>query len=89
MTPQEETLMEFPCSFGLKAMGLATDDFDALVFSLVSQHVKNLSEGAVTTKPSGGGKYISVTITFEATSRKQLDEIYHTVTAHERVLMAL
>lgn len=89
MSLQEETLMEFPCSFGLKAMGLDTDDFDTLVLSLVSQHVKNLSKEAVTTKSSGGGKYISVTVTFEATSRKQLDEIYQSVSTHKRVLMAL
>ena len=85
----EETLMEFPCQFSIKAMGKAADDFDALVFSLVSQHVANLSEGAVSCKSSGGGKYLSVTVTFEATSRAQLDEIYRTVTAHDRVLMAL
>ena len=62
----EELLMEFPCSFAVKAMGKAADDFDALVFSLVSQHVPNLGEGAVRSKASGGGKYLSVTVTFEA-----------------------
>ncbi len=86
---RHEEIMEFPCSFAIKAMGLATDDFDALVVSLIRPHVNDLSEGAVTTKPSGKGKYISVTVTFQADSREQLDNIYRSVSGHERVLMAL
>jgi putative lipoic acid-binding regulatory protein len=89
MARQDEQLMEFPCDFAIKAMGLATDDFDALVVSLIRPHVSDLKEGAVRTRPSKAGKYISVTVTFQAESREQLDNIYRSVTAHERVLMAL
>ncbi len=89
MARQDDQLMEFPCSFAIKAMGLATDDFDALVVSLIRPHVKDLNEGAVSSKPSKGGKYTSVTVTFEAESREQLDNIYRSVSGHERVLMAL
>ncbi|HHJ81372.1 MAG TPA: DUF493 domain-containing protein [Candidatus Tenderia electrophaga] len=89
MAKDNDQLMDFPCSFAIKAMGLATDDFDVLVVSLVRPHVKDLNEGAVSSKPSKGGKYISVTVTFEAESREQLDNIYRSVSGHERVLMAL
>lgn len=89
MTRADDTLLEFPCQFSIKAMGLATDDFDALVVSLIRPHVDDLLEGAVKTKPSAAGKYISVTVTFEATSKDQLDTIYRAVSGHERVLMAL
>jgi len=89
MARHDDQLMEFPCSFAIKAMGLATDDFDALVVSLIRPYVKDLNEGAVSTKPSGKGKYISVTVTFQAESREQLDNIYRSVSCHERVLMAL
>ena len=89
MARQDDQLMEFPCSFAIKAMGLATDDFDALVVSLIRPHVKDLTEAAVSSKPSKGGKYTSVTVTFQAESREQLDDIYRSVSGHERVLMAL
>lgn len=89
MNDAQAPLMEFPCRFSVKAMGLAADDFDALIFSLIRQHVPELSEGALNSKPSAAGKYLSVTVTFEARSRAQLDEIYHSLSAHERVLMAL
>ena len=85
---KEETLMEFPCSFPIKAMGKATDDFDVLIVEIVRKHYPDLTEGAVKTRPSREGKYISVTVTINAQSREQLDNIYLDLTAHERVLMA-
>lgn len=89
MSEEQETLLEFPCQFSVKAMGLAAPDFDGLIVEIVSRHVPNLGEGAVSTRASKNGKYISITVTFEATSKAQLDAIYHALTDHERVLMSL
>jgi putative lipoic acid-binding regulatory protein len=86
---KQETLLEFPCEFPIKAMGLADDDFEALVLSLVRKHAPNLSEAAVRSRDSKGGKYLSVTVTVTATSKEQLDNIYLELTASERVMMAL
>ncbi|MBI3771923.1 MAG: DUF493 domain-containing protein [Gammaproteobacteria bacterium] len=87
MQQRPDTLLEFPCEFPIKAMGLASADFDALVVSLIRQYVTDLSEAAVQTKASTNGKYLSVTVTFTARSREQLDAIYLALTAHERILM--
>ena len=84
----EGSLMEFPCSFPIKAMGKAADDFDSLIVEIVRKHHPDVTEGAVKTRPSREGKYISVTVTIEAQSREQLDNIYLELTAHERILMA-
>ncbi len=84
-----DTIFEFPCSFAVKAMGLAADDFDLLVVSIIRQHVPNLSEGAVKCTPSTAGKYVSVTVSFEAQSREQLDNLYRDLSGNKRVLMAL
>lgn len=89
MTDQEETLLEFPCRFPIKAMGRAAADFDSLVVEIVRQHVPDLQEGAVQTRCSSGGNYLSVTVTIEATSKAQLDAIYQALSDHERVLMSL
>ena len=86
---EEETLLKFPCEFALKAMGLAADDFDALIVEIVSRHVEEIGEGAVRTRPSREGKYLAVTVTFIATSKRELDAIYQDLTDHERVLMSL
>lgn len=85
----EEGLLQFPCSIGIKAMGKANTDFDLHVTSLVGKHAPNLGEGAVKTRPSKNGNFISVTVTVMAQSREQLDEIYRDLTADEQVLMAL
>lgn len=86
---EEETLLKFPCEFSLKAMGLAADDFDALIVEIVSRHVEEIGEGAVRTRPSREGTYLAVTVTFIANSKRQLDAIYQELTDHERVLMSL
>ncbi len=85
----EETLLEFPCAFPIKAMGKAAPDFDQLVVAIVRQHCPDIHEGAVKTRPSKGGKWLSVTVTIEATSKQQLDAIYRALNAEERVVMVL
>ncbi len=85
----EDTLLEFPCEFNLKAVGLAEGSFELLVAEIVSKHIDELPEGAVTTRKSSNGKYLSVTVTFTAISKLQLDTIYVELSGHDRVMMAL
>ena len=86
---EEETLLEFPCDFPIKVMGRAEPGFDALVVELVRKHCPDLREGAVSIRPSKGGKWVSVTVNMRAESKSQLDAIYLELTAHEKVVMAL
>ena len=89
MTENPESPLQFPCEFPVKAFGLAGPDFDALVVGIIRRHVAGLGEGAVTSRPSAGGKYIAVTVTLTAESREQLDAIYRDLSAHPAVIMAL
>ena len=89
MNDHEETLLEFPCRFPIKAMGKAGEDFDALIVQMVRRHVPDLNEAAVTLRESRGGKWVSVTVVIEATSKRQLDAIYRDLSAHEKVVWAL
>lgn len=86
--PAQESLLAFPCEFPIKAMGLAAGDFDALVVGLVRKHSPDILEGAVRTRLSRGGRFMSVTVTIQARSRRQLDDIYMELTGDKRVLMA-
>jgi uncharacterized protein len=85
----QETLLEFPCRFPIKAMGKTGEDFDSLVVQLVRRHAPDLNEAAVTLRESSGGKWVSVTIVIEATSKGQLDAIYRELSANEKVVWAL
>ncbi len=86
---EEETLFEFPCQFPIKAMGKNTSGFDSIVVAIVHQHVDVVKVGAIKTKLSKGNKYASITVTIEASSKKQLDAIYQGLTDCPDVLMAL
>lgn len=84
-----ETLLEFPCEFPVKAMGLACVELEAAVIEIINRHVDDLGEGAVTMKPSRNGKYTAITINVTAQSKQQLDSIYMELTACEYVSIAL
>ncbi len=84
-----ETLLEFPCAFPIKAMGRSEPGFDDLVVEIVRRHTPDLPEEAVKTRASRGGKWVSVTVTIQATSKQQLDTIYQALTDHEKVVMCL
>jgi hypothetical protein len=85
----EETLLEFPCQFPIKAMGRTDLELDLLVIEIVRRHVDDVNENAVTTRPSKDGNYIAVTVIIEASSKQQLDAIYQDLSDHPHVLMAL
>ncbi len=89
MTDTPESILEFPCSFPLKVMGKDADDFEAVVIAIIRRHVPNLSDSAITRRPSEGGKYLSITATFTAESREQLDALYRELSSHSQVLMLL
>lgn len=86
---ETDSILEFPCQIAIKAMGKTSPDFDAVVVEIVRQHIDDIQEGAVSTRPSKAGTYTSVTVMVEATSRAQLDAIYQGLTDHPDVLMAL
>ncbi len=85
----EHSAIEFPCDFPIKVMGKADTDFDLLIVTIVRKYVPAVFEGAVKSRLSRNRNYVSVTITVEAQSQEQLDNIYQELTAHERVIMAL
>ena len=89
MSDAEETALKFPCRFPIKAMGPADTELEAAVIGIVNRHAPGLREDAVRSRSSSGGKWLSVTVEIEATSKAQLDAIYQELTAHELVVYAL
>lgn len=89
MTDTDETLFKFPCEYPIKIMGRSTDAFEPAVITIVRKHVTDLGEGAVKIKPSGKGNFVSMTVTFEAQSKAQLDSLYQELHDCEHVVMLL
>lgn len=86
---EEKPAIEFPCTFPIKAMGLAQHDLENIVHDIVQRHVPELTREQLQRRDSSAGKYLSITVTITATSREQLDAIYYDLTACEQVVMAL
>jgi len=85
----EETLLAFPCDFPIKMMGRESPAFHTTARALVEKHTGPLADDAVHSALSRNGRFVSVTVTVNAQSQEQLDNIYRDVSSHEDILMAL
>ena len=85
----KESPLKFPCEFPIKAMGRATPELEIAVLEIMRRHVPDLGEGAVRTRESRQGNYLSITVTIQARSREQLDAIYMDLTACEHIVFAI
>jgi putative lipoic acid-binding regulatory protein len=84
-----ETLLEFPCDFPIKIMGLSDHGFAQLMVEIVQRHAPDFDPASVGMRASSGGKYISLTCTIRASSKLQLDNLYRELSAHPLVKVAL
>jgi putative lipoic acid-binding regulatory protein len=89
VSEEQESPLTFPCEFPIKAMGKADCDLDMIVVEIVRRHAPDLHEGAIHSRTSTRGNYVSVTVKVRATSRAQLDAIYQDLVDCEAVLVAL
>lgn len=89
MTEQKETLLEFPCTFPLKIMGLAGDALAQTVLEIVQRHAPDFDGATMEMRASSGGKYVSLTCTINATSKAQLDALYRELSGHPLVKVVL
>lgn len=86
---ESEKLLQFPCSFPIKMMGRANGEFSDTAVGLVEQHVGKITAESIQTSKSRNGNFLSVTVTIDAKSREQLDNIYNDLSNHEDILVAL
>ncbi len=81
--------LQFPCDFPLKVFGRPGAEFELAVLTIVRRHGVELAEGAICARSSRHGNYLALTVTFQASSRDQLDAIYQDLSHCPEVVMAL
>jgi putative lipoic acid-binding regulatory protein len=86
---QENSLLEFPCDFPLKIMGLADGALAQTVLEIVQRHAPDFDGASMEMRASSGGKYVSLTCTINATSRAQLDALYRELSGCPAVKVVL
>jgi putative lipoic acid-binding regulatory protein len=83
----DESLIEFPTPFPIKALGRDEPQFRQAVIDLIAIHVEFDPENDVRIQSSNKGNFVSITVTFTAENQLQLDTIYQSLHDHELVLM--
>ena len=84
-----QSLIEYPCDFPIKVMGLKVDGFVDAMVHVARQFDAGFDAATVEQRSSSGARYLSLTLTVRATSREQLDELYRTLSSHPMVRVVL
>ncbi len=84
-----ESLIEYPCKFPIKVMGTKVDGLVHAITLITEQFDPAFDASTIELRESKGGKYLGVTVTVNATSREQLDELYRTLSTHPMVKVVL
>jgi O-acetyl-ADP-ribose deacetylase (regulator of RNase III)/putative lipoic acid-binding regulatory protein len=85
---EQKVPLQFPCTFPIKVMGPNNEAFVLAVSAIFCRYVAP-DQISYSRRLSSGDKYLSLTVTFPAQSREQLDNLYRELNAHELVLMTL
>jgi putative lipoic acid-binding regulatory protein len=89
LVPPGKSLIEYPSRFPIKVMGSNVDGFVNAVVTVARRVDTAIDAATVELRPSKGGNYLGVTVTINATSREQLDELYRTLSSHPMVKVVL
>ena len=84
-----DTLIDYPCAFPIKVMGLKAEGFVAAIAEVALAHDPAFDAATIEIRDSRGGNYQGLTITVTATSREQLDALYIALSGHPMVKVVL
>ncbi|HXE48581.1 MAG TPA: DUF493 family protein [Ramlibacter sp.] len=87
--PPRQSLIDYPSRFPIKVMGAKVDGFVHAVTAIARQFDPAFDASTIELRDSKAGNYLGVTITINATSRGQLDELYRTLSSHPMVKVVL
>jgi len=87
--PRRDSLIEYPCVFPIKVMGLNVEGFVHALTEVAQRFDPEFDASTIELRPSSSGKYLGVTLNVHATSRQQLDAIYMALTHHPMVKVVL
>jgi uncharacterized protein len=87
--PPEQSLIEYPCHFPIKVMGLNVDGYVTAMTHVARSFDPGFDAATLELRPSKAGNYLGLTLSVYVTSREQLDELYRTLSTHPLVKVVL
>ena len=85
----QTSLIEYPCEYPIKIMGRSQPGFAQMIVEIVKRHAPDFDPATVEMRSSKAHKYLSLTCTFRAQSKEQLDALYQELCDHPKVVMVL
>ena len=85
----DQTLLEFPCDFPIKIIGVNQADYAQNILAVILRHYPDFDAASMEMRPSGKGNYLGLTCCVRATSKAQLDALYRELTSHPLVKVVL
>ena len=89
MTETTNSLMEFPCHFPIKVIGINSSNFTSDVTHIARKHFPALLDTDIQIQSSKNQNYLALTITVLAHTQKSLDALYLELTQHPDIKMVL
>ena len=86
---ERTTLIEFPCDFPIKVMGINDPGFVPSLVALALQFDPQFNPDSITLRASRQGTYQGATLTVRAINQTQLDGLYRCLTQHPLVKVVL
>lgn len=89
MSHTDPPKIEFPCAYPIKVLGRACDELHPAVVEIFERHAPGFDSETLSIKASSGGKFVSITITIEATGPTQLSALHEDLMATGLVSMVI
>jgi uncharacterized protein len=85
----KSTLIEFPCDFTLKIIGVSSDDFIERITTIVRKHFPETLAINIIPKHSEKGNYTAISATVYTHDKPSLDALYSDLTQLPDIKMVL
>lgn len=86
---ESTSLLEFPCFFPLKIIGVNTPNFKDDIYTIIRDFYPTDPLPEMVDTLSSNAQYISITATVYALNQTSLDALYQVLTKHPDIRMVL
>lgn len=76
MDTKFDEILDFPCEFGFRIMGDATDELPVKVNAVLDQMTPNKYKQLPGVRTSSSGKYHSISYSLTVTSKEHIESLY-------------
>lgn len=85
----QATLIDFPCQFPVKIIGINSSSFIDEIKEITLKHFPSFKNEDLKQQPSQQNNYLALTVTIFAENKDQLDLYYLEVTKNQHIKMVL